>query len=289
MNTILLPTDFSETANHALEIAVQLTKKFKSKLVLLHMLEIPLNMMPDVALTNDVQAIHNTHQNDLPEAVYYMKLAKKRFEELAQLPILKGIKYEEAVQNHLDFKGINSSAHKHNADLVVMGSHGATGFKEVFVGSNTEKVVRTSDIPVLVIKSRNENFEVKNFVYATNWEANSLQSLRDAYHLSQKLGANMTILYINTPGHTFLTSREINQKFATLLKSSNLNADTVRTTIYADRNIEEGILNFCNDTNADLIGVTTHGRKGLSHFLNQSISEDIANHFEIPVVTFKIG
>lgn len=289
MDTILLPTDFSETANHALEVAVQLSKKYCSKLVLLHMLEIPIHHLPDVVLTNDVHPTYNTHQNDLPEAIFYMKLAKKRFEELAELPIMDGVNYEEAVQNHLDFKGIIDSAHKHKADLIVMGSHGASGLKDVFVGSHTEKVVRTSDVPVLVIKRKHEDFDIKHFVYATDWEADSTQSLIDASKLSQLLDAKMTILYVNAPGHTFLTSKEIDQKFVELLKSSELNIDTVHTKVYADRNIEEGILNFCNETNADLIGVTTHGRKGLSHFINQSISEGIANHSEIPVVTFKIG
>jgi len=289
MNTILVPTDFSETANHALEVAVQLTKKYNSKLLLLHMLEIPLHNLPSTSLTNDVHPTHNTHQGDLPEAFFYMKLTEKHFEELAELPIMDGVEYEVIVQNHLDFKGIIDSAHSHNADLIVMGSHGTTGFKDVFVGSNTEKVVRTSDIPVLVIKSKNENFNVKNFVFATSWEDNSNQSLIDAYNLAQELGAHMTILYVNTPGQTFLTSKEINENFSMLLKATKLNTDNLSTEIYADRSIEEGILNFCDESKADLIGVTTHGRKGLSHFINQSISEDIANHSDIPVVTFKIG
>jgi nucleotide-binding universal stress UspA family protein len=288
MNTILIPTDFSETANHALEVAVQLTKKYNSKLILLHMLEIPLNTMSNMTLSNDVHAIHNTHQGDLPEAIFYMELAKKRFDELAKLPILQNVDYEEAVQNHLNFKGIIASAHKHKADLIVMGSHGATGLYDVFVGSNTEKVVRTSDIPVLVIKSEHKNFDVKNFVYATNWEDSSNQSLIDAYELSQKLDTKMTVLFVNTPGHSFLTSKEIDKNFETLLKATKLNTEKVNTKVYADRNIEEGILNFCNETKADLVGVTTHSRKGLSHFINPSVSEDIANHSEIPVVTFRI-
>ena len=52
--------------------------------------------------------------------------------------------------------------------------------------------------------------------------------------------------------------------------------------------IEKAILNYCEENKADLIGVATHGRRGLSHFLNQSISEDVVNHSGIPVVTFKL-
>ena len=52
--------------------------------------------------------------------------------------------------------------------------------------------------------------------------------------------------------------------------------------------MEKGILNFADSIGADLIGMSTHGRKGLSHFFNGSISEDLVNHSLIPVVTFKI-
>ena len=62
----------------------------------------------------------------------------------------------------------------------------------------------------------------------------------------------------------------------------------VVTHIYNDANVEKGILNFAKSINADLIGMSTHGRKGLSHFFNGSISEDLVNHAKRPVVTFKI-
>ncbi|MEH6406602.1 MAG: universal stress protein, partial [Leeuwenhoekiella sp.] len=59
-------------------------------------------------------------------------------------------------------------------------------------------------------------------------------------------------------------------------------------TIYNDNSVERGILNFAASIEADLIGIGTHGRKGLSHFLNGSLSEDLVNHAHRPVVTFKI-
>ncbi|MCP4975162.1 MAG: universal stress protein, partial [Maribacter sp.] len=58
--------------------------------------------------------------------------------------------------------------------------------------------------------------------------------------------------------------------------------------IHNDYSIEKGILNYGEKINADIIGIPTHGRKGLSHFFMGSIGEDIANHSNVPVVTFKI-
>jgi len=66
------------------------------------------------------------------------------------------------------------------------------------------------------------------------------------------------------------------------------NFSNYSTHIYNDINVEKGILHFAKDSNTDIIGVCTHGRKGLSHFLNGSISEDLVNHAKRPVVAFKI-
>ena len=289
MKTILLPTDFSPTANYALEVAVQLMKKYNSKLVLLHMLEISQSLLPAMTLSNDVTSAQNTHQHDLPEALFYMKLAKKRFKEIAELPFMKGVVYEEEIQNYFDFHGVIDSAHTYTADLIVMGSHGASGVQEVFVGSNTEKVVRTSDIPVLVIKNKNENFNVKNFVFATNWEEENKQAFVEAYNFAQRFEAKMHLLYVNTSGSEFLTSKEIDEKFKALMRETRIKPDDISTNIYSDKSVEHGILNFSKEINADLIGIPTHGRRGLAHFFNHSIGEEVANHAGIPVMTFKVG
>ena len=58
--------------------------------------------------------------------------------------------------------------------------------------------------------------------------------------------------------------------------------------IYNDYTVEKGVLNYSERVSADLIGIPTHGRRGLSHFFMGSIGEDIANHSEAPVITFKI-
>ncbi|MGB5479439.1 MAG: universal stress protein, partial [Eudoraea sp.] len=55
-----------------------------------------------------------------------------------------------------------------------------------------------------------------------------------------------------------------------------------------DYSVEKGVLNFSESIHADVIGIPTHGRKGLSHFFMGSIGEDITNHSKIPVITFKI-
>jgi nucleotide-binding universal stress UspA family protein len=276
MKKILVPTDFSSEAENALKVAAQFAKKFEAEIFLLHMLELPLDM---------VNPVGDSRNNDLPEALFFMKLAKKRFTEVLSRPYLQGIKIHETVEFEQAFDGIIETSRKYNCDFIVMGSRGATGLKEMFIGSNTEKVVRTSNIPVLVIKKHVPEFEVKNFVFATNLDDSSKITLEKVVDFAKLLDARLHLVYINT-ANEFITSEETDAKLNSFL--NDLNFSNYQFHIYNDHTVEKGILNFARKMRADLVGIATHGRKGLSHFFNGSISEDLANHSERPVITFKL-
>ncbi len=278
MKRILVPTDFSEQAENALKVAAQLAKKFEGEIFLLHMLELPLQLVGTGSAVGGGTP-------DLPEALFFMKLAKKRFNSILRQPYLKGIPVHETVEFHQAFEGIMEVSEKHNCDIIVMGSHGASGFKEMFIGSNTEKVVRNSHIPVLVIKKEHEVFNINDFVFATDCNLNNKHTFNQALRFAEKIGAHIHLVYINT-ANNFRTSEEAETCLNDFVKGEDLGQFTFN--IYNDVNVENGILNFARSINAGLIGISTHGRKGLAHFFNGSISEDLVNHAQQPVVTFKI-
>lgn len=276
MKKILVPTDFSEQAENALRLAAQFARRNKAEIYLLHMLELPVEM------TNPVG---DTRTSDLPEALYFMKLAKKRFSEMLSRPYLQGLTVHETVQFHQAFEGIMETSKKHDCDFIIMGSQGATGFKEMFVGSNTEKVVRTSEIPVLVIKNDHPDFKVNHLAFATNLDHESKKVLQQVVDFAELLEAKLHLVYVNT-ANDFKTSQDTDEHLKDYM--DGLTFTNYEFHVYNDSSVESGILNFARKINADLIGIATHGRKGLSHFFNGSISEDLVNHSKTPVVTFKL-
>lgn len=273
MKRILVPTDFSKQAENALQVAAQLAAKYDAEIFLLHSMEIPLHL----ANSGDT--------GSLPEALYFIKLAEKRFTDLRKKPYLQNISLYETIGHGEIYDDIKEAADKNNIDLVVMGSHGASGFKEMFIGSNTEKVVRTSTIPVLVIKNHHVAFHIKDFVFATDFSEECRKPFMVAQKFAKSVDAKMHLLLINTPSgfRTTAEARELMEKFV-----RGTAADNFTLNIYNDNSVEKGILNFAKETKAQLIGMSTHGRKGLSHFFNGSISEDMVNHANMPVITFKI-
>jgi len=95
--------------------------------------------------------------HDLPEIMLFKNAAINKLEDLMDDESLADLKVSEIIQFELAFDGIMNISKKNSVDLIVMGSHGASGFKEMFIGSNAEKVVRNSDIPVLIIKKKLAN------------------------------------------------------------------------------------------------------------------------------------
>lgn len=272
MKRILVPTDFSELSEHALKVASQLAKTFKAELFLMHSLDLPTHLATQ-------------EQHEVPEVLFYMKMAHKRFEELMNKPYLKDLKIHETIEDSTTANAVHEAASKHQVDLIVMGSGGASGLKEFIIGSNTEKVVRNSDVPVLVIKKEHTDFTIDNVVFACDFSPESYATFIKGHEYSKKLDARIHYLFVNTPG-SFATTEEITHKMSAFIDRAK--PDNYTLNIYNDKNVETGIMNFSKSINADLIAISTHGRKGLAHFFNGSISEDLANHALRPVLTFKI-
>lgn len=274
MKKILVPTDFSTQAENALKVAAQLAKMHHCEIYLLHILEVPMH-------TVDALSTYN----NLPEAMFFMKLAHKRFEKLKTKDYLKGLVIHEHVEFHEIFKGIFQVCKKQDIDLIVMGSNGANGLKEMLIGSNTEKVVRTSETPVLVIKNEHKTFKTKNFVFASDFRDECKASFEKAIRFAHIFDSKLHLLMVNTPNN-FMPSGEAQNRIQNFIKPFDFSNYTIN--IYNDMSIEQGIMNFSQSTEIDIIGMSTHGRQGISHFFNGSISEDLVNHAKRPVITFKI-
>ncbi|WP_225034781.1 universal stress protein [Winogradskyella sp. SM1960] len=277
MKKIIVPVDFSEHSEFALEAAAGLAQKFESELIVLHMLE-----LSNAVISSASEALNQ-------EAIFYLKLAEQKFESFLDKPYLKDVNVIPIVKHFKVWSEINKVAEEQNADLIVMGSQGASGIKEVLIGSNTQKVVRFSDIPVLVIKHNPILLDFENGVFASDFTEEAIPPYLKAKETFEALGISMHLVYVNSPDGNFRSSSEIDKRVSHFLEKADGDLRHLEDiNIVSDYSIEAGILNFANVIGADLIAVATHGRKGLSNFFEGSVSEDIANHSTLPVMTFKI-
>jgi nucleotide-binding universal stress UspA family protein len=273
MKNILVPVDFSEHSAYALEVASQIAKKHGAGIIILHML----------GLSESVLA--KSEEEELKEAKYYMNLARERIKEFTKKEFLENISVDAIIQNYKIFSEVDHVAQEHNCDLIVMGSHGASGLSKLFVGSNTEKVIRTSKVPVLVIKQPHKDFNIKKMAFACDLDVENIPAYTKAVAFAQLFSAKLETFYVNTLGANYMGYSDIEKK---IKYYTDKLGEEIPIRVYNHYSVEKGIFNFCVEHNIDLLVIPTHGRKGIAHFLAGSTAENVSNHAKLPVLTLKL-
>jgi nucleotide-binding universal stress UspA family protein len=277
MEKIIVPVDFSEYSEFALKAAALLSKKVPVEIYALHML--------------DLQEVNmsQTSSYSQEKGIYFLKLAEQKFKKFLQKDFLKEAKVVPVIKHYKVFSEVNAIAKEINADLIIMGSHGASGLKEFFTGSNTEKVIRYSEVPVLILKNELKDIDFSEIVFATDFSEETIPAYNRMLASLEFLGAKMHLLFVNLPNEKFKTTPEMDTLANNFLMSAEGNVDRlINVNFVCAKTVEDGILSFSNLVGADLIALITHGRKGLAHVFSGSISEDISNHSALPIMTFKI-
>ena len=275
MYKILVPVDFSKKSEFAVKMSAQIGKKIKSEIHLLHLVELPSGIV-------DMGAGSNF---SIPASMMYLRKVKEKIIHLKNT-FFDGdhiIKYSIKFEN--PFEGIRNYTQKNNINLIVMGSKGVSDFEEMIIGSNTEKVVRTSNIPVVVVKTDNDKFKFKKLVFASNFDDENKAAFLDFLAFAKKFNSQIHLLKINTISN-FESSYTTHKKIKDFVKGFNLKKKTI--SIYNDASVVKGIINFGKEIDADVIALTTHGRSGLSSLFNGSIAKSVSKNVLRPVITFKI-
>ena len=144
--TILVPHDFSTSANHAAAIARDEAKLHGGTLVLLHVIELPSQLGPDAVIVPP--------ETGAPISIkeYAIQSAGAHLQDIADRLAKDGVTARGVVVIGAPVDEINRAVDRERADLVVMGTHGRTGFRHLVAGSVAERVVRSSKVPVLTIR-----------------------------------------------------------------------------------------------------------------------------------------
>ena len=279
MKQILVPTDFSEQADAALSLAAEMATANNAELLVLHVVEIPGQQYFNT--TGEMDHV------DPMEAVWVKKMIEKGESQLDDLhndDRLKGINLKTNIRAGNAYYNISDIITEFEPDLIVMGTSGATGAEEILIGSNTEKVVRNSKVPVLSLKEKMKLSDLEHVLLASEMKDNGIELVKRLKNIVEHSKAKIHLLRVNTPNN-FEGSSATSKKMKAYVEKNGLEAEQ---HIYNSATEEEGIMEFASDNDIDLIAMGTHGRKGLMHLLSGSIAEDVVNHSKIPVLTFKI-
>lgn len=285
MKRILVPTDFSEQSENALNFAYQIAKKINGEIELLHVLDEPeggqYSAMDNILLSGEMSG------GEGMDAIYFAKLlekTKERFEEILARPDYSDVKIITKMQTGTPYKNINQESEKGKVDMIVMGTSGVSDWEEAFVGSNAERVVRHALCPVFTIQNHVNIDLISNIAYASDFKFNHEQLVELIQEVGHLLNAKIHLVKVNTPSdfkndknnYAVLKSFAVENKF--------LNYEL---HVYNHEEEEDGIIAFSESFGMDMIVMATEGKSGFSRLLEGSIAEDVVNFSKIPVLTFK--
>lgn len=277
MKTIVVPTDFSDCSLYGLEFAASLARRTHARLYIINVVT-PANFY---FAANDFSALPPAAVLLIEAEEKTKKLSAMHLNQLLKQGFLKGIKCQvQILEGNDTHKIIVDYAKDLNADIIIMGTHGASGFRGIFLGSTAERVVRFSDRPVMVIPGKISNMNIRHIVFASDFSRESYSVFPVIKNFAGFFNSKIHLLKVNIMEHferTVDTTREMrafNKHF-----SSNY-----ERTIFDDYSVEGGILNYVNQSQADLIAIGTHGKKGLARFFSRDISEDTLRLTKKPIL-----
>jgi len=274
MKNILVPCDFSPESREAFVFALALAEKTSGSIHVLKAVDLP--VMYESALGAAPYYFDPTLIKELKDdaMVQFEKLkAAHPTKRPVDFSVLEGA-VTPTIRNFIKDQVI---------DLVVMGTRGASGLEEYLIGSNTEKIVRFSTVPVFAIRKAPALSSIRSIVFPTTLENPNPMLLSHLRTLQQFFQAKLHLLIVNTPYNLQRTADE-EARIHAFAKQHQLENYTVNTR--NEFHEPYGILKFASEINADLVAMGTHGRRGLAHLFAGSIAEEVVNHGDRPIWTY---
>jgi nucleotide-binding universal stress UspA family protein len=276
MKKILVPFDFSKPAINAYRLALDVAEQSKGVVELLHVVELP------VVSDGIIAPVLNFEEKLLKEL---REKADQEFEKIFRKYPAEKVQVNKRIQFGVVSNSIIEYITDQRIDLVLMGSHGASGLRELFIGSNAEKIVRRSPVPVLVLKDYFKG-PVKSIVFPNTLETEKQEDLAmKVKALQDFFGAKLHIVWINTPDN-FTSDSQTLARLESFAKRYMFRNYAINIFNYLEE--EEGIIEFAKSVQADLIALGTHSRTGIAHIVNGSVAENVVNHSKKMVWTYSM-
>lgn len=275
---LIHPTDFSESALNALRFAAEIARRKNSTLHLIHIFEKPYYTVASGSGGMGL-AVDTAAERQLIEEI------NVNIHKLAELDFVKGLNVMRRLVPDVPTWKFFEHVNPNEADLVVMGTRGATGLLHGgLLGTNTERVIRHATMPVFSVPVECSWHDVKRIMFATDFRDPLGGTFGNVLELAKLFDAELHVVNINTRD-AFTATRAAMIAYDDLAKAFDYKK--MRLTVHNAETVEEGIMDVVAAYSIDVVAMLTHGRTGVAHLLRGSIAEDVSANLKTPLLTFK--
>lgn len=275
MKTILIPTDFSETASNAAHYAINLAKDINiKKIIFYNVYQTSINVIADPMIPAlgalDLDTIKIASEEGL-----------EQFKNEIKQSIPEQIEVKTISEFTLITEGINNIAERENVDIIIMGITGGGALQENFFGSNTINVARHSHTPIIIIPAEAEFKPIKNILLASDFnkvvDSTPIQSLKK---ILDSLNAKLFVLHVED----YNKENVPDIKFESLMLDTLLAGYDKEYHFIDNPDFTEAINDFAKEKNIDLI-ITIPKKHGFfNSIFKRSHTKMLAFHTHVPLM-----
>ncbi len=276
ITSILIPTDFSESSENALALGIAIAKRQKAEIVLLHVIDRFANLQPTEVFLPEIQL--------LPDINIMIEHRLKEFSE----SIMKktGIKVESKVLNGHPFDRICRLAFEENIGLIVIGTHGTSGSRGLFMGSEAYRVVKNSPCPVLTVPGKWNKKDFKKILFPIRLIPGALDKYFYARPIIEKNKSELFLLGLTDTKNTKSTG-----ELMLLIENLKLqlNNDNVKfqTSYCPEEDFPAVVSKTTKELDIDLIILTANIDPGWKSYFIGPFGQQVINHAHVPVLSIK--
>jgi nucleotide-binding universal stress UspA family protein len=282
MNRILVPIDFSENAERALAAAKIIAEKETTELLILHAYQpyiadvniTPGNVLPGIGGT-DFLSLTTELEDEF----------RKRLDGYAAKLVEEGYRAQAVWMIGSVQSSVEEAIEEHQPSLVVIGRTGSGGFLDKLIGTSATHIALHSKSPVLVIPPQANPAKFQKVVYATQFEYDESDILKEVFVLMNHLGSSLTLLKIKSDNQPDIQAD--NQYIAEIKAEFAIGEGDI--VVREDRHVLDGIEAYCDEVKADLLIMSSRERSFIEEFLiNPSVTRKLIVDTHVPLLVFHL-
>lgn len=276
MKTLLYATDYSKNSVSALQLAYKLSQALGTRLVITHTFNLPIVMGVEAQdgrpiLEGNPFKIHRAQlENFCTE-----HLGNKWDDPKIQL---------EPVQNSSVIKGIISKAEEYHAQLIVVGTKGASDLEEIILGSTTKKLIEKAPCPVIAIPNDVLPRNMDTMVYATDFEEEDIHAIQKLTEIAKPLKAKIKVVHISTTEE--YAGDLLMEWFKDMLRSK-VDYPDIEFELLFSEDVFDTLKIYLGVVNADMVVMLEREKKGfLKKWFHRDLVKKMEDYGEIILMSF---
>jgi nucleotide-binding universal stress UspA family protein len=273
INSILIPTDFSDASEGALKVGMAIAKRQKAKVTLLHIVDLLPVLLPTQVLLSDPQELLSRMEEKLEE------ISERIRKESGVKAVVKALEGTPADR-------ICKFALEENISLIVMGKHGVSGLREFFIGSEAYRVIKNATCPVLTIPGEWQKTDFGKVIFPVRLRPGTLDTYFYARPIIEKNNSELFVLGLYEQKKD-MVEVEIYKSINKVKQQLDNDKVVFKSEISQSKNFPAKTIEIAIQYEADLIILTANIDHDFKAYFVGPFVQQVVNHSRLPVLCIK--